>query len=90
MADLDVLVTPRAASESVGPFADGRLRVRVTRPPSDGDANRAALRLVARALDVASGRLELVAGQRSCRKRVRVTGMEAAELDRRLRDLDPG
>ncbi|HEX5040637.1 MAG TPA: DUF167 domain-containing protein [Candidatus Limnocylindria bacterium] len=87
MAELEILVTPRASSESVGPVVEGRLRIRVTRPPSGGEANRAALRLVARALDVASGRLELVAGERSRRKLVRVVGMEAAELERRLRAL---
>ena len=46
--------------------------------------NRAVLRLVARALDVAPTRLELVAGARSRRKRVRVSGLDDGDLRRRL------
>ena len=84
MADLDVAVIPRAASDTVGPFVDGTLRVRVTRPPADGEANRAVLRLVARALGVAPSRLELVAGARGRRKRIRIIGLADDELLRRL------
>ena len=87
MADLDVAVIPRAASDAVGPFVDGTLRVRVTRPPADGEANRAVLRLVARALDIAPSRLELVAGARGRRKRIRVIGLDEAQLLRRLQSI---
>ena len=89
MADLDLVVTPRAATDRVGPWQDGVLRVRVTRPPADGEANRAIVRLVARALAVAPGRVELVGGARSRRKRVRVDGLARDELERRLADLAP-
>ncbi|HET8777816.1 MAG TPA: DUF167 domain-containing protein [Candidatus Limnocylindria bacterium] len=84
MAEIDVAVVPRAAANSVGPYADGLLRVRVTRPPADGEANRAVLRLVARALHVAPSRLELVSGARGRRKRIHITGLDDAELRRRL------
>ena len=87
MADLDVAVIPRAASDAVGPFVDGTLRVRVTRPPADGEANRAVLRLVARALDIAPSRLELVAGARGRRNRIRVIGLDEAQLLRRLQSI---
>ena len=87
MADLDVAVIPRAAFDAVGPFVDGTLRVRVTRPPADGEANRAVLRLVARALDVAPSRLELVAGARGRRKRIRVVGLDDVQLLTRLQAI---
>jgi uncharacterized protein len=87
--DVEIAVTPRASADRVGPFVDGVLRVRVTRPPVDGDANRAVLRLVARALGLAPGRLSIVAGARGRRKRVRIEGLGAAELDRRLAALGP-
>lgn len=87
MADLDLLVTPRAAAERVGPWHDGVLRVRVTRPPADGEANRAVVRLVAAALRVAPSRVELVAGARGRRKRLRIGEIDPAELERRLAGL---
>ncbi len=80
-------VTPRAAADTVGPWSNDVLRVRVTRPPVDGDANRAVLRLVAAALGLAPGRLELVGGTRGRRKWVEVTGVSDEELRRRLARL---
>lgn len=90
MPDLEVAVTPRSAADRVGPFVDGVLRVRVTRPPADGEANRAVIRLVARALELAPSRLALVSGERSRRKRLRVDGIGDEELVRRLADIGPG
>jgi hypothetical protein len=87
MATLELHVTPGASGDAVGPFADGVLRVRVTRPPTDGEANRAVVRLVGRALGVAPSRLVLVAGERGRRKRIRVDGLDADELERRLRTI---
>jgi uncharacterized protein YggU (UPF0235/DUF167 family) len=87
VADVDLVVVPRASADRVGPYAGRVLRVRVVRPPSDGEANRSVLRLVADALGVPPSRLWLVAGARGRRKRLRVDGLDDAELDRRLRDL---
>ncbi len=84
MPELELAVVPRSAADRVGPYDGGVLRVRVTRPPSDGEANRAVLRLVARALDLAPSRVFLVAGTRARRKRVRIDGIDDAELQRRL------
>jgi hypothetical protein len=90
MPDLEVAVTPRSAADRVGPFVDGVLRVRVTRPPADGEANRAVIRLVARALELAPSRMALVSGERSRRKRLRVDGIGDEELARRLAGIGPG
>ena len=84
MADLDLTVTPRASADRVGLRADGALRVRVTRPPADGEANLAVMRLVADALDLAPSRVTVVAGARGRRKRLRIEGLDAAGLERRL------
>jgi Uncharacterized conserved protein len=87
VAELTVRVMPRADADRVGPYADGMLRVRVTRPPADGEANRAVIRLVAGALSVPPSTLTLVAGARSRTKRYAVSGLSAAELLARLSTL---
>ncbi len=84
MPELVLAGVPRSATDRVGPYDAGVLRVRVTRPPADGEANRAVLRLVARALEIAPSRVTLVAGSRARRKRVRIEGIDDAELQRRL------
>jgi uncharacterized protein YggU (UPF0235/DUF167 family) len=83
-ARLTVLVTPRASAARVGPYADGELRVRVTRPPVDGEANESVRRLVAAAIGLPPTALILVAGSRSRRKRFAVSGISEGELVARL------
>ena len=90
MADLELRVTPGASTDRVGPFDDDVLHVRVTRPAAEGAANRAVLRLVGKAIGVAPTRLVLVRGERSRHKRVRVEGLDAAELEERLGRIGPG
>lgn len=87
MARLQLTVVPRAATDRVGPYADGTLRVRVTRPPADGEANRAVLRLVAEALNLSVSRVTLISGQRGRRKLVEVEAISDAELAMRLARL---
>lgn len=87
MAGVDVAVTPRAARDRVGPLRDGILQVRTTRPASDGEANRAVVRLVGRAIGIAPSQMEIVTGARARRKRIEISGLTEAELDRRLQAL---
>ena len=87
MPFLELAVAPRSAADRIGPYEAGVFHVRVTRPPADGEANRAVLRLVAGALDLSPSRVVLVAGTRARRKRVRVDGIDDAELACRLAGL---
>jgi uncharacterized protein (TIGR00251 family) len=77
-------VQPRAAREAIAGWQDDALRVRVTAPPLDGEANRAVCRLIARALGVAASAVTLVRGERSRDKVVRVAGLSRADVRARL------
>jgi uncharacterized protein YggU (UPF0235/DUF167 family) len=71
-----VRLTPRGGADRVeGAGEDGVLRVRVAAPPVDEAANRALIRLLARDLDLAPGRVSIVAGATARRKTVAVTGL---------------
>jgi uncharacterized protein (TIGR00251 family) len=77
----DVLVQPRASRAKVGPIHDGRLKVAVTAPPVDGEANAAVIALLAKSVGVARGAIEVVAGASSRRKTVRITGVARAAIE---------
>ena len=79
---LSVRLTPRGgrdAVESVEQLADGRsvLKVRVRAAASDGEANAALVRLLAKTLGVAVRDVSLVAGATARLKRVKVAGASA-------------
>jgi uncharacterized protein (TIGR00251 family) len=77
----DVLVQPRASRVKLGPVHDNRLKVAVTAPPVDGEANAAVIDAIAKALGVSRGAVEVVAGASSRRKTVRVTGVTRAAVE---------
>ena len=59
--EITVRVTPRASRNELR-FDGDSLRILVTSVPEKGKATKAAVKLLARALGVAPGRLELVRG----------------------------
>jgi uncharacterized protein len=81
---LRLRVSPGARSDAiVGRHGDG-WKVRVTAPPEDGKANEAVRRLLAERLGSPSRSVNLVSGPASREKIVELTGIDAAEAERRL------
>ena len=83
---IDVLVSPRASRPRFGPRHGDRIKLAVTAPPVDGEANAAVIELVARALGVGRAAVEVVAGHASRRKTVAVRGIDAARVSAAVTD----
>jgi uncharacterized protein (TIGR00251 family) len=81
---LRVRVQPGAGASAVVGLHGDALKVRVAAPPVSGRANEAVIALLARALGVATSELTISAGLAGRDKRVLVTGLDEAELTRRL------
>lgn len=79
---IEVWVVSGASRDSLGGIHDGALRIRTAAPAEGGRANRAVARLVAERIGVR--RAEVIAGARSRRKRVLVTGVELTAARRAL------
>ncbi|HEU5300234.1 MAG TPA: DUF167 domain-containing protein [bacterium] len=77
-------VTARSAHDRVDGWRGGRLLVRTTAPPVEGQANEAVRRLIAGAAGVAPSQVEVVRGGRARDKTVRIRGLPAADLLRAL------
>ena len=75
-----VRVQPRASRDSIGGEREGALKVRITAPPVDSRANEALCRLLAKYLNVPTGAVRLLSGERSRTKRVEVAGVTAAQV----------
>jgi uncharacterized protein len=79
------VVTRASKSEIVGEV-EGILRVRISAPPVDGAANEEVVRLLAKTFGVAKSNVAIVSGQTSKTKRIRITGVTAAQLQKILGD----
>jgi uncharacterized protein (TIGR00251 family) len=80
----DALVTPRASRARLGPVSGERIKIAVTAPPVDGEANAAVVECVAKALGVPRRQVAIVGGEASRRKTIRVEGVTLAQLEAAL------
>jgi uncharacterized protein (TIGR00251 family) len=85
---LTVRVTPRASKNEIAGVTEGALKVRLIAPPVEGAANAALLAFLADALGLRRGQITLLAGRSARQKLVRIVGLSAQEVERRL--LGPG
>jgi uncharacterized protein (TIGR00251 family) len=75
-----VRVQPRASKNSVGGEWEGALKIKLTAPPVDSKANEALCRILAECLNVPTGAVKLLSGERSRTKRVEVNGVGAEKI----------
>ena len=81
MARLTVRVTTRAARDRIDGFdIDGVLRLRVTAPPAEGEANAAVVKLLSRVLGLRARDIVLISGATARRKSFEVPLSEAELL----------
>lgn len=84
-AALAVRVTPRASrNEIFGVLNDGTVKIHLTAPPVEGQANEALLKFLAEVLGVPVSRLEIVAGKTGRDKLVSVLDMDAETVHKRI------
>jgi uncharacterized protein len=79
---LSVKLQPRASKTEIVPH-DGigdELKIRVTAPPVDAAANQALIELLAETLDCPRGRVELIRGQTSRHKTIKLLGFKPEEV----------
>lgn len=79
-----VRVTPRASRNRIEITESGLVKVYVTAPPVDGEANVAVCELLAKTLKVPKSSVVVVSGETSRDKRIQVKGLSAAEVTTRL------
>src|SRR3954469_5001525 len=81
---LQIRVTPRARRNAFGTMEGGVLAVRWAAPPVEGAANKALIAFLAETFGLPKSEVRVESGERSRRKRVRVSGLTPEEVARRL------
>ena len=75
-----VRVATRASRDVIGGEYQGALKVRLTAPPVDDQANDALRRLLAEHLNVSVSAVRIVAGEKNRIKRLSIAGVTRAQL----------
>jgi len=79
-----VRVHPRAKKNAVTGELGDALKVALTAPPVEGKANEACIEFFAKLLKVPRSSVSIAAGQSSRNKVIRIAGLSAKELEKRL------
>jgi uncharacterized protein (TIGR00251 family) len=79
-----VRLTPRATREEIVGARGAALVVKVNAPPVDDRANLALRKLVAQTVGIPPRDVQIVRGQKSANKLLRLQGVSAAEAAKRL------
>jgi len=83
---LNLHIQPRASKNQVCGVQDNALKIRLTSPPVDGAANKLCREFLAELLDLPKSAVEIISGETSRHKRVRITTCNP-EQTRRLIDI---
>jgi uncharacterized protein len=84
---VEVVVQPRASKNELARTQEGNLKLWLTAPPVEGEANKECLKFLAKLLGISKSNLEIVQGQKSRRKRVLVRGVSPELLQTTLKQV---
>ncbi len=78
-------VTPRASRNEISEvLSDGTVKIHLTAPPVDGEANEALLKFLSKVLNVPVSHLDVVAGAKGRDKIISVIDMDANTLHKKI------
>ena len=80
-----IKVLPRSSRNQIVGIEAGVLKIKLTAPPVEGKANKALVQFLAKIMGVPKKDIEIISGQRSTDKTIRVPGHA---LDRLLNSSD--
>jgi uncharacterized protein len=81
---LDIKVIPRAGRTRLAGTRDDAILIRVAAPPAEGAANTELVAFLADLFAVPKRNVVIVSGDKSRRKRVRISGVTADAVDEAL------
>lgn len=77
-------VTPRGSRNEITGWRGDVLCIKITAPPVEGAANAAIVKFIADKLSVRKSQIELVSGDKSREKALKITGLTESDIRSRL------
>lgn len=87
LVSLSLYVQPRASRTAIVGLHDGRLKLAITAPPVEGQANSQVIAFLAKLFRVPKSGITLESGDLGRSKRLTIAGINLAEATRRLSPL---
>ena len=84
---LSLHVQPRASKNGICGIQDNALKIRLTSPPVDGAANKLCREFIAELCGVSRSSVEIIAGEASRQKRVRICSSDPERIKKIIDDI---
>lgn len=85
---LSVYVQPRASKNQICGIQGEELKIRLTSPPVDGAANKLCREFVADLFNVSRSSVEIISGEKSRHKRLRIISSHPKQLRKSILSLE--
>lgn len=83
---IKVKINPRSSTNDINYIMDdGTIKINITAPPVDGKANQALKKLLSKELGISEDSVQIIAGQTSHTKLIKIIGLENSEIIKKLR-----
>ncbi|MGE5415516.1 MAG: DUF167 domain-containing protein [Acidobacteriota bacterium] len=84
---IEIKVVPRSSRNQVAGFQDGALKVKLTAPPVEGEANQALIAYLADVFKVSKRDVTIVRGETARNKLVEVRGVTLEQAEKILNNI---
>jgi uncharacterized protein len=78
--EIDARIIPKSSRNEIIISEGDPVKIKVTSPPVDGKANKAVINLLAKQLKVSKKDIQIVSGEKSRNKKIRVYGISISEF----------
>lgn len=82
VTEIDARIIPKSSRNEVVSEESGLVKIKVTSPPVDGKANKAVVDLLAKQLKVPKKDIQIVSGEKSRNKKIRISGISLSEFNK--------
>jgi len=77
---LPVRIQPRASKDEIVGEYNGALKIKLTSPPVEGEANRRCIEFLSKRFRIAKSNLEIIKGEKSKDKLIKIIGLKRADV----------
>ena len=85
---LQLFLQPRAAKSEWAGHHDGRIRLRITAPPIDNQANKDCVKFISKSLKTAKSNVSIVRGKTSRSKTIEILSADPERWREILKELE--
>ncbi len=84
---LNIRVQPRSSQNKICGETNGALKIKITAPPVEGEANQAIIKLLAQWLEIPRANISIAKGETSKNKLVDIIGVDAQWLENKINEF---